>query len=222
MEELEIENRVRAVKAELAYGNAFGERVFLVAATKTQSAEKINAAIRGGVDAVAENRAQEFRDKTGIDACPRHFIGRLQENKLKYIVGKVSLIHSCDSDALAKAIAVRSQTLGITSDVLVQVNVGEEAQKGGYPVAETLSAIERLSRMDGLCVKGLMTVLPATEDASLLRTLATRTRALFETARERFEKVEFLSMGMSGDYRLCVECGSNMVRLGSTIFGKRE
>ena len=95
----EIKKKVREIKAQLASGNAFGERVTIVAATKMQTAEAINVAIGAGVDAVAENKAQEFRDKNHlILPCPRHFIGHLQTNKVKYLVGKIELFHSCDRD----------------------------------------------------------------------------------------------------------------------------
>ncbi|MBQ8684865.1 MAG: YggS family pyridoxal phosphate-dependent enzyme [Clostridia bacterium] len=217
-----IEN-VTKIRAEIAKGNPFGERVVLVAATKTQTAEAINAAIAAGVDAVAENKPQEFRDKNGsIDPCPRHFIGHLQTNKVKYLVGKVELFHSCDRDELADEIARLSVKNDVVSQVLVQINIGNEATKGGYSYEEAIEAIERLSNKNGVRVKGLMGMLPESDDEALLRGLARKMRALFERVKTRFEGVEYLSMGMSGDYALCVEEGSNMIRLGSTIFGARD
>lgn len=203
-------------------GNAYGESVVLVAAVKTQSSERINAAIKGGVDAIAENRVQEFREKTGIADCPRHFIGHLQTNKVKYLVGQVDLFHSCDRDALAEEISRLSLLKGVVSDVLVQVNIGMEATKGGYPPEQTLAAVERLSALKGLRVRGLMAMLPASENEAYLKELAQKMRVLFEQVRKKCENAVYLSMGMSGDYKLCVECGSNMVRLGSTIFGERK
>lgn len=218
-----IIQNVRRIKEELAKGNPFGEKVTLVAATKMQTAEAINTAIFAGVDAVAENKAQEFRDKNAlIDECPRHFIGHLQTNKLKYIIGKVELIHSCDRDELALEIARLSKQKGVVSSVLVQINVGEEESKGGYAYDDAKSAIAKLSMQDGLKVKGLMAMLPETDDETLLRALAKKMRRLFDELKKDYADMEYLSMGMSGDYKLCVEEGSNMIRVGSTIFGARD
>ena len=218
-----VKSRVQEIKASLVKGNGFGERITLVAATKMQSAEAINAAIEAGVDAVAENKAQEFRDKNDfILPCPRHFIGHLQTNKVKYLVGKVELFHSCDRDELAQEIARLSVSKGVVSNVLIQVNIGEEATKGGYAYEEAEKAFLRLSKTDGLKVKGVMAMLPESEDTELLRALTRKMRALFERAKSLCADVEYLSMGMSGDYALCVEEGSNMIRLGSTLFGARD
>lgn len=223
MQTKEIEKKVREIKEKLACGNPFGERVTLVAATKMQEVEAINAAVQAGVDAVAENKAQEFRDKNElILPCPRHFIGHLQTNKVKYLVGKVELFHSCDRDELAREIARLSIKQGVVSNVLVQVNIGDELTKGGYPYEEAQEAFLRLSQTEGLCVKGFMAMLPESDDTNLLRALTRKMRTLFEWAKSRSSDVEYLSMGMSGDYALCVEEGSNMVRLGSTIFGARN
>ncbi len=223
MQTEEITKKVREIKEKLIGGNVFGERVTLVAATKMQGVEAINAAIQAGVDAVAENKAQEFRDKNDfLLPCPRHFIGHLQTNKVKYLVGKVELFHSCDRDELAKEIARLSIKKGVVSNVLVQVNIGDELTKGGYPYEEAKESFLRLSKTDGLRVKGFMAMLPESTDENLLRALTRKMRALFEWAKALSADVEHLSMGMSGDYALCVEEGSNMVRLGSTIFGARN
>ena len=219
---MDILENVTRIKSELAEGNAYGERVFLVAATKMQSVEAINAAIEAGVDAVAENKAQEFRDKNeGIIPAPRHFIGHLQTNKLKYIIGKVELIHSCDRDELADAIAETSIKKQITTGVLLQVNIGEEDSKGGYSYDNAKQVFARLVTREGLKIKGFMAMLPNTDDEATLRALARKMRNLFEWAKTQSSEVEYLSMGMSGDYKLCVQEGSNMIRLGSTIFGSR-
>ena len=218
-----ITENVQKIKAEIAGGNAYGERVTLVAAIKMQTADAVNQAIAAGVDAVAENKPQEFRDKTALIApCPRHFIGHLQTNKVKYLVGEVELFHSCDRDGLAEEIAKQSVKKGVVSNVLVQVNIGNEESKGGYDYGETAKAVERLSKMQGLRVRGLMAMLPDSDDENLLRTLAKKMRTLFDALKKENSEIEYLSMGMSGDYRLCVEEGSNMIRLGSTIFGARE
>jgi pyridoxal phosphate enzyme (YggS family) len=218
-----ITENVQKIKAEIAGGNAYGERVTLVAAIKMQTADAVNQAIAAGVDAVAENKPQEFRDKNALIApCPRHFIGHLQTNKVKYLVGEVELFHSCDRDGLAEEIAKQSVKKGVVSNVLVQVNIGNEESKGGYDYGETAEAVERLSKLQGLRVRGLMAMLPDSDDENLLRTLAKKMRTLFDALKKENGEMEYLSMGMSGDYRLCVEEGSNMIRLGSTIFGARE
>ena len=134
----------------------------------------------------------------------------------------MELFHSCDRDELADEIARLSLKRGVLSNVLMQVNIGDESSKGGYAYGDALAAFRRLSETDGICVKGVMAMLPDTEDEDLLRTLARKMRGLFDTLREVSPKVEYLSMGMSGDFRLCVEEGSNMIRLGSTIFGARD
>lgn len=219
----EIAQRIQEIKREIAGGNVFGEYVTLVAATKMQDVQTINAAIAGGVDAVAENKAQEFRDKNEfLLPCKRHFIGHLQTNKVKYLVGKVELFHSCDRDDLANEIARLSLKNGVVSNVLVQVNIGDEETKGGYAFDTAKDAFLRLSQTEGLCVQGFMAMLPDSDDEALLRALTRKMRGLFEWAKEQSKDVRSLSMGMSGDYKLCVQEGSNMIRLGSTIFGARQ
>ena len=223
MQRTEIETRVRAIKAELYKGNPYGERVVLVAATKTQSPENINAAITAGVDAVAENKPQEFRDKNeNVLPCPRHFIGHLQTNKIKYLLGKIELYHSCDREELAAELARQSVAKGLVSNVLIQINIGAEETKGGFSYENAEDIFRRLSAVNGLKIKGFMAMLPDSDDEEFLRGLARKMRRLFEWAKTQSSDVEYLSMGMSGDYKLCVEEGSNVVRLGSTIFGRRD
>ncbi len=217
-----ITDAVIRIKEQLQAGNAFGEKVFLVVATKTQTVEDINECIRAGVDAVAENKAQEFRDKNeSLLPCSRHFIGHLQTNKVKYLVGKVELFHSCDRDEIAHEIARLSLLRGVVSNVLIQINIGNEESKGGYDLDDAKSVFARLSKTAGLCVKGFMAMLPDTNDEALLRSLTRKMRELFEWAKSELDTVEYLSMGMSGDYPLCISEGSNMIRVGSTIFGAR-
>lgn len=219
----EIAQRVQQIRKDIEKGNAFGEKVLLVAATKMQSAEDINDAILAGVDAVAENKPQEFRDKNHLLLpCPRHFIGHLQTNKVKYLIGNVDLYHSCDRDSLADEIARQSLQKGIVSNVLIQINIGAEESKGGYALSEAKEVFARLSSKDGLCVQGFMAMLPNVEDEALLRALVREMREVFNWAKTQSNEVKYLSMGMSGDYKLCVEEGSNVIRVGSTIFGVRN
>ena len=223
METGRITQRVQELLEELKGGNAFGEKVWLIAATKMQTADAVNEAIAAGVDGVAENKPQEFRDKNELLwPCPRHFIGHLQTNKIKYLLGKIDLYHSCDRDELAKALSKQSLLKGLTSDILIQINIGEEESKGGYPYDEAKEVFSRLNQTAGLRVRGFMAMLPDSDDEALLRSLARKMRALFDWAKTQSADVEYLSMGMSGDYALCVEEGSNMIRVGSTIFGARH
>ena len=218
-----IIERVKTLREELKRGNAFGERVFLVAATKMQTVEAINAAIAAGVDAVAENRVQEFRDKTErLLACPQHFIGHLQTNKVKYLVGKIDLFHSCDRYELAAELSRVSVNRNVVSNVLVQINAGNEDTKGGFPIEKAHEAYRAIKEMQGIRVRGFMAMLPNSKDEGLLASLADKMREIFEKARSEDGQIEYLSMGMSGDYRLCIEHGSNMIRVGSTIFGERD
>lgn len=203
-------------------GNCFGEPVTLVAATKTRTAEEINRAISAGVAHIGENKVQEFMQKFDtVQGAYRHFIGHLQTNKVKYLIGKTYLIHSVDRDELADEIAKRSRAQNAASNILIQINIGNEETKGGYPLTEGLRAYEKLSRTEGLKVCGFMAMLPASQDIPLLARLCDEMRALYDAARERDPAVRYLSMGMSGDWELCLAHGSNMIRLGTAIFGER-
>ena len=218
-----IRARIAQIRKELEKGNAYGEKVLLVAATKTQAAEIVNMAIEGGVDAVAENKPQEFRDKNELLLpCARHFIGHLQTNKIKYLLGKIELYHSCDRDDLANELARQSKAKGLVSDILIQINIGEEESKGGYSYDSAKEVFTRLSQTDGLRVRGFMAMLPETGSEETLRGLVRKMRALYDWAKTQSSDIAYLSMGMSGDYKLCVEEGSNVIRVGSTIFGARD
>ena len=218
-----IAEQVKKIKKEIAGGNAFGERVLLVAATKMQTAEAINQAVLAGVDAVAENKPQEFRDKNeAILPCPRHFIGHLQTNKIKYLLGKIDLYHSCDREELAAELAAQSKKYGVISNVLIQINIGEESTKGGFAYQDAKEVFLRLSQTEGLRVQGFMAMLPDLDEEDILRALARKMRVLYDWAKTQSSDVAYLSMGMSGDYQLCIEEGSNVIRVGSTIFGKRD
>lgn len=217
-----IEERVKEILSEIEAGNALGEPVTLVAATKTRTAEEINRAILSGVTDIGENRVQEFTAKYDeVQGARRHFIGRLQTNKVKYLIGKTYLIHSVDRDELAETISRLSQKAGITSDILLEVNLGEDS-KGGYPLLEAFGAYERLRDMKGIRIRGFMAMLPleASDDES--GKLCDQMRLLFDKAKAQDENITYLSMGMSSDWKLCLQHGSNMIRLGTTIFGERN
>lgn len=218
-----IEENVKKLLGE-TNKNPFGEKVTLVAAVKTQTVDDINKAIAAGIRDIGDNHVQEFKDKyDGITGNPnRHFIGHLQTNKVKYLIGKTYLYQSVDRFELAEEISKRSERAGVTSDCLIQINIGNEETKGGFEYGDGVAAYEKISAMPALKVKGLMAMLPFTDDEDVLRPLAKKMRELFERLREKDSDIEFLSMGMSGDWKLCVECGSNMVRLGTSIFGARH
>ena len=198
--------------------------VHLLCVSKYHSTEEIYEAYKAGERHFGESRVQELLlKKTALpDDIHWHFIGHLQTNKVKYLIGKIELYHSCDRDDLAEEIARRSKNAGIVSNVLIQINIGDEESKGGYAYEDGKTVFERLSKTEGLCVKGFMAMLPDTDDEAILRALTRKMRALFEWAREQSSAVEYLSMGMSGDYALCIEEGSNVIRVGSTIFGARD
>lgn len=218
-----IEENVAALLEEISRGNPFGEKVTLVAATKTRTEEEVRRAIRAGICTVGENRVQEFTKKySAFEGAEAHFIGRLQTNKVKYLIGKAALIHSVDRDGLAREISSLAERKNAVQRVLIEVNAGGEESKGGFSAEETLFALERISALPALKVCGLMAMLPLSEDEALLSRLASGMRKLYEEARERFEGIEILSMGMSGDWRLAIANGSNMVRIGTAIFSARN
>lgn len=217
-----IESNVSSLLEKIGPQNPFGEKITLVAATKTRSPEEINRAIAAGITDIGENKVQEFRDKFDlISGARRHFIGRLQLNKVKYLIGKTFLIHSVDRDQLAQEISSRSMGAELVSDVLLEVNIGEEASKGGYPFDEALPALRNLRELPGICVKGYMAMLPVSDDIRYLSSLCKKMRALFEKTRDLDPNIQYLSMGMSADWQLCVQNGANMIRLGTAIFGER-
>ncbi|MGN0812904.1 MAG: YggS family pyridoxal phosphate-dependent enzyme [Candidatus Coproplasma sp.] len=218
-----IEENVKKLLGEIPKTNPFGESVTLVAAVKTQTPEDINRAIQAGICDVGDNHVQEFKDKyEQIKGNPvRHFIGHLQTNKVKYLIGKVDLYHSLDRMELATELSKRSERANVTSNVLVQINIGNEETKSGFDVARTQEVCKAINAMPSLKVVGLMAMLPESDDEVLLKNLATKMRQEFEKLKATLPDIKHLSMGMSGDWKICVECGSNMIRLGTAIFGKR-
>ncbi len=217
-----IADNAKALLEKLQGGNCYGEKITLVAATKTRTAEQINEAINAGVIDVGENKVQEFRDKYDlVQGGNRHFIGHLQTNKVKYLIGKTYLYHSIDRDELADEVAKRSVRAGITSDILIQINIGCEESKGGYPLNEGYAVYKRLKDTQGLRVKGFMAMLPAEGEQEYFISLINKMRALYERAKSEDDNIEYLSMGMSGDWELCVKHGANMIRVGTAIFGER-
>ncbi len=198
----------------------------LVAVTKTHPLADILPLAEMGVTDVGENRVQELREKLPAlkENFRVHLIGRLQSNKVKYIIEEVCLIHSLDRWSLAQEIDRQAGMHGVRMPVLIQVSPAGEPQKGGMDPAEVPGFIRAAAGLPGLDIRGLMAVMPDTRDEALLTRLFTDMRTLFERMRDEAVqgvRMEELSMGMSGDYPLAIRCGATMVRVGSAIFGPR-
>lgn len=204
-------------------GNNLGEKITLVGATKTIDVSVINQAVNYGLEVVAENRVQEFNLKHDeIKGARQHFIGHLQTNKVKYLVGKVELIHSVDSLKLATVIDEEAKKHGVVQNVLVEINVGGELSKSGFNLDNGIDAVKTITNsLQNVKVKGLMAMLPKSEDQALLSDLCLKMRKTFDELNKIGYNLEYLSMGMSNDYQLAIKNGSNMIRLGRTIFGER-
>ena len=224
----EIMARVAAIRKELetAAFEGWGRAPEIIAVSKTVEAEYVNMAKAAGIVRLGENRVQEIMAKLPyLDASFQiDLIGRLQNNKVKYIIDKVGMIQSLDRMSLAQEIDRRAQQHGLRMPVLVQVNIGDEPQKGGVSVEETLSFARMAAQLPGLEIRGLMAVMPDLDDDTQLRPYFTRMRSLFDALREENIAgtcIEELSMGMSGDYLLAAQEGATHVRIGSAIFGAR-
>ena len=219
-----VSQNVKKLLESLPEKNAFGEKITLVGAVKLQSPQDINEAITAGLTDIGDNHVQEFRDKFSlIEGNPkRHFIGRLQTNKIKYLLGKIDLYHSVDRMNLAEELSKKSSNAGVISNILIQINIGNEETKGGFDFEEAENAYEKIKAMPALKIEGLMCMLPDTDDYALLETLAANMRGLYDKLRKTDANFKYLSMGMSGDYKLCLEAGSNTIRLGTALFGTRK
>lgn len=200
----------------------------LVAATKMNDADRVREAIAAGVDICGENRVQELQEKLAqgaYDGCPLHFIGHLQKNKVKNIVGKVELIHSVDSVSLAQEINKRAAALGITQDILLEVNIGAEENKSGFAPEELGGALDEMAQFPSIRVLGLMAIPPICEISENNRVYFSRMKQLFiDIGQKKYDNatMQLLSMGMSADYEVAVEEGANLVRVGTGIFGARN
>lgn len=221
--------RVREIEARLdrAALERWGRAPRIIAVSKTVPAPRVNEVRAAGLTRLGENRVQEILEKMPyLDASFQiDLIGRLQSNKVKYIIDKVCMIQSLDRDSLAQEIDRRAQQKHLRMPVLIQVNIGQEPQKGGIAEEELFSFARRCAALPGLDVRGLMAVMPDIRDQEALRPYFARMRLLFERLREEAiegTRVEELSMGMSGDYELAAQEGATMVRIGSAIFGARH
>lgn len=200
--------------------------VLLLGVTKTVDVEMMQKVYDLGVTHFGENRVQEYLKKSDIikRECHWHIIGRLQTNKVKYLDQRIALIHSLDRIELAEAIQMRGQRLKHTFSVLVQVNVSGEGTKAGIYPDDLRNFMLMISKMGNIKVKGLMTIAPYTEEPEEVRYIFKEIKKLaVDIEREKVENVsmEELSMGMSGDYKIAIEEGATIVRIGSALFGER-
>ena len=227
-----LAERIAAVRANIAAaareaGRDPGE-ITLVAATKVQTSETIRAAIAAGITVCGENRVQEMTAHLEDDAyagARLHFIGHLQTNKVKYVVGRVDLIESVDSPRLLEAIEDRAARLDLVQDVLLEVNVGGEATKSGAAPGEIPDLAARAAALPHVRLRGLMTIPPAAPFPGANRKFFAQTYQLYVDIRRQMDHnvttMDCLSMGMSGDYQDAVREGATLVRVGTALFGPR-
>ena len=223
------------------------EEVLLIAVSKTKPIEMLKEAYEAGIREFGENKVQELCDKeekvkdfktfhnqpestekqpdNSTNDIHWHMIGHLQRNKVKYIVDKVTLIHSVDSLRLAEQIDIEAKKKGILVDILIEINIASEESKFGVKPSEAEELIREISGLSSVRIKGLMTVAPYTENAEENRTYFKKMHQLYVDIKEKnFDNVDMsiLSMGMTNDYEIAVEEGATMVRVGTAIFGERN
>lgn len=215
--------RERIAQAALLSGRK-PEEITLMAVTKTVAPEYINHAINCGINLIGENKVQEYLGKKpDLLPCEAHLIGHLQTNKVRQIVGEVSMIQSVDSIRLANEIAKRSLAKGITTDILAEINVGGEESKSGIEWDAAKETVAQLSEIEGIKLRGLMAIPPVCENNDEARMFFSKMSRLFVDIRsEKLDNsIDILSMGMSSDYYEAILEGSTLVRVGSSIFGRR-
>lgn len=215
--------RERIAQAAVLSGRS-PEDITLMAVTKTVAPEYINHAISCGVNLIGENKVQEYLGKKpDLLPCQAHLIGHLQTNKVRQIVGEVSMIQSVDSIRLANEIAKRSLAKGITTDILAEINVGGEDSKSGIEWDAAEETIAQLSEIEGINLRGLMAIPPVCENNDEARMFFSKMSRLFVDIRSKKldNNIDILSMGMSSDYYEAILEGSTLVRVGSSIFGRR-
>lgn len=222
-----IVERVRLLRESLTQASKrFGAPPLLLAVTKQQPPERVNLLYAAGIDQIAESRAQEWREKSGrvLPLFSLHWIGRLQTNKIKYIISQVCLVHSLDRPALAEELGRCAVQAGRRVPALVEVNIAGERQKAGVDPRELLPFLRQYGDHPGLALQGLMAIMPASGDPEASRPYLRRMRETFEEIRrQNISGVEMrhLSMGMSADCIIAAQEGATIVRVGSAIFGTR-
>ena len=228
---MDITESVARVKANIAAAaEKAGRRpedIYLVAASKMNDSGRVREAIAAGIRICGENRVQEMVEKQAqgaYEGAELHFIGHLQKNKVKQVVGLASLIQSADSLELIRVIDKTALSRGIVQDILLEINIGAEASKSGFSPEELPSALDSIARLDAVRVRGLMTIPPICSSRQEIEPYFVQMKQLFiDICGKKYDNIrmDFLSMGMSADYETAIACGANMVRVGSAIFGKR-
>ena len=214
-------------RAALAAGRNPSE-IQLCAATKMNDADAVRQAIAAGVDCCGENRVQELTAKLQEDAyrgAPVHFIGHLQTNKVRQVVGKVALIQSVDSERLLRAINAEAAKQGIIQNILLEVNIGQEESKTGFRAEEILPMVEKSGEFSNVCIKGLMAIPPISQNkGDNVKFFQKMSDLCVDIRRKKYDNVtvDCLSMGMSDDFADAIGWGSTMVRIGTAIFGARH
>jgi pyridoxal phosphate enzyme (YggS family) len=225
---LDVAARLEEVRARVAAAAKTAGRnpseVTLVVVSKGFSADVVAQALEAGATELGENRAQELREKAiALPDVPRwHFIGHLQTNKTRHVVGTAHLIHSVDRVGLAEEIARRARRSGRAQDVLIEVNVSGEATKHGVEAPGALVLAQQVAALDGIEVKGLMTMAPFSDDPETSRPFFSDLRALGERVGAVLDQATQLSMGMTRDFEVAIEEGATLVRVGEAIFGPRS
>ena len=227
-----LRENIEAVRAGLdAAAIAAGRdpaSITLLAATKTQTSDTIREAIAAGITVCGENRVQELTAHlagSAYEGADIHFIGHLQTNKVKYVVGKVSLIHSVSSEKLLRAIGAQADKLGIVQDILLEINLAGEESKSGFAPEQALDAARTAANLQGVRLRGLMCIPPASgekeENFQHFETLHQLAVDIRQKMEDNKLNMDVLSMGMSGDYQEAVAAGSTCIRVGSALFGPR-
>lgn len=203
------------------------EDVLLVAVTKLHSPEEINEAIDSGITDIGENKVQEIMDKyDSVKPVRWHLIGHLQRNKVKYIIDKVNMIHSVDSLKLAEEINKRAEQHNLSMDILIQVNSALDENKFGITTEETDELIKEISeKCPNIKIRGLMCIAPYEEDVNDARPYFAEVKNIFDKYKDiKTDNIDFkyLSMGMTNDFQVAIEEGSNLIRVGTAIFGNRD
>ncbi len=225
----DIKNNLQTVKDEIALAierrrKIFDDEVKLVAVTKNHNVEMMREAIDLGVNEIGENRIQEATEKfSSLDRKVKwHLIGHLQTNKVKAAVKIFDLIHSIDSEHLAVAVNRAAKSTEKIQDVLIQVNLAKEESKTGIEIENLDELIKTVESLENLKLRGLMMIAPNYEDVEDCRPLFKKMYELFQDLKQKNSEVKYLSMGMTHDYKIAIEEGANIIRVGTAIFGVRD
>lgn len=218
----EIHQSIEAAIAERTRAFCTGNNVQLIAVSKTRTPEEIQPIVNAGIRVLGENQVQEAQKKIPlISGASWHLIGHLQTNKAKYAVKLFDLIHSVDSERLLQEINNQAEKIDKQQDILLQINLAQEESKFGMDAAQLDELAGLAMQLPHINLRGLMIIGPLTDDQAYIRAVFRRGYEHFERLKSCYTQIDILSMGMSDDYRIAIQEGSNMIRLGSKIFGAR-